>query len=73
MTQAGSSAGGTDGHQTPLLPYCVAPQVTDGTGVACRSSDYHLRQWVTVGKEQTPHLAGPGETSQNEHAAAKPL
>ena len=26
-----------------------------------------------VGKEQTPHLAGPGETFQNEHVAAKPL
>lgn len=41
--------------------------------VTCQSLDHHLRQWVTVGKEQTPPLAGPGETSQNEHVAAKPL
>lgn len=52
---------------------CGPPTGDKQDRLACQCSDRHLRHWITVGKEQTPHLAGPAQTSQNEQAAAKPL
>lgn len=73
--RAVSSAGGKqmDTRHLCFPDVCPPPTGDKQDRLACQCSDRHLRHWITVGQEQTPHLAGPAQTSQNEQGAAKPL